>query len=180
MNFLWCESQNTWIKINKNKSYSKHMHANRKKGEKRSHKEYTAEAAFKVWHRNTNGILMEENNDSGKSHTRTTCRQYCTNLLAALQVEGGQSTMPEGGGWWWEGGGSRKKQQKEETTDMERKQVRQRSVARWHQADVRLNSERERREWKKWRVHSLLTVSIDFLSNIHWTALLIYTHCKHS
>lgn len=44
------------------------------------------------------------------------------------------------------GGGGRKKQQKEETTDMERKQVRQRSVARWHQADVRLNSERGRRE----------------------------------
>lgn len=39
----------------------------------------------------------------------------------------------------------------------------------WHQADVRLKSERKERriEWKKGRVHSFLTVSIDLLSNTH-------------
>lgn len=61
---------------------------------------------------------MEEKKDTRMSLKRATRRHYCTNLLAALQREVGQSTA--GGG----GGGEKKRGEREntrgETGDTER------------------------------------------------------------
>ncbi len=57
-------------------------------------------------HTNTNGSLMEEKKILGRdSKEPHSC--YCTNLLAALQREVGQSTVGGGGG----GGGGDKREE---------------------------------------------------------------------
>lgn len=85
---------------------------------------------------------MEEMKDTRKSLKRATHRHYCTNLLAALQREVRQSTVGEEGEQEREE--RRAENTREETGDTERTQVRQRSMARWQQAEGKPKRNRKR------------------------------------
>lgn len=107
------------------------------------------------WH--FNGGKQRFSEESQKSHTDITVPTFS-------QLCRGRGDRAQRGEEKWE----RKGRLENTRGDTERKQVRLRNVARWQQAEVQAKKE-SKKERKKDTL--LMTVSINGLSNTHWTAL---------